>query len=98
MKSKIITKNTNNNKIYNRYRKKYLCNKGIIKCNFCGYHKGENSNNNFYAIITNKNNTKKSSKFPNWKLVSKNRKQWMKKNLFFNEEENNFYKFLIIKF
>lgn len=41
----------------------------------------------WYRIIE-KTDGKIDSKYPSWKLVSKNRKQWMKKPLKFDEDLN----------
>jgi hypothetical protein len=57
---------------YNKIRKRYLNNTGQIHCDRCSYHKGENSTNKWYSTANN-------ARHPNWKLVTKNRKQWMKK-------------------
>lgn len=60
-------KETTNRTVYNRAKKSIeLC-----KCPICGYHKGCNSySNKHYYTDGGK---------PNWKLVSKNKKQYMPK-------------------
>lgn len=40
-----------------------------IHCNYCGYHRGENSDHKYYTV----------KRRPSWKLVSKKKKQWMLK-------------------
>ena len=60
---------------YNRLRKKYLTGRKI-KCSWCAYHRGENKEGKWYGGFTDS-----YIRYPNWKLVSKNKKQWMKKTL-----------------
>ncbi len=84
MKARKISKETTNRGEFNRAYKAHLEHSGKIRCTYCKYHRGENSNEKWYGGYTyDKNDTKygykKRIKFPNWKLVSKNRKQWMKK-------------------
>jgi len=67
---------TNNRSVYNKLRKSILEKKGEISCSWCGYHRGENSDYKFYNVTIGT----KDGIFPNWKLVSKNRKQWMDKS------------------
>ena len=66
---------TTNRNYYNKLRKHYLEGVGEIRCSWCGYNKGENSNHEWYGGFDSIDNVK----IPNWKLVSKKRKQWMKK-------------------
>lgn len=88
MKAKLIIDKTISRSDYNRAYKRYLKHTGKIKCSYCKYHDGENSSHNFYGgwfdddeIVNNGNNIikvgKNKVKFPNWKLITKNRKQWM---------------------
>lgn len=74
MKSKTIKGTTTNRGEFNRAYKYYLEQKGRIRCSYCGYHRGENTTNNFYC------GNDKHTKYPNWKLVSKNSRQWMEKS------------------
>lgn len=67
---------TTNRYLYNRVRKFMLNQKGLIRCSYCGYHLGENCTNEVYGGFESK-----KLNLPNWKLVSKNPKQWMKKKL-----------------
>jgi len=73
MKSKSIKDTTTNRGEFNRAYKFYLEQKGRIRCSYCKYHRSENSTNNLYW------GNEKHIKYPNWKLVSKQPKQWMKK-------------------
>lgn len=71
-KSKKILQETSNRKEYNRARKDYLSKVGKINCPHCPYHRVENYTGRGY-------HGSKRAPYPNWKLVSKNRKQWQKK-------------------
>lgn len=65
-------KTTTNRTVYNRLRKEKLS-----YCSYCKWH------GNFYHLSENdqwKSYWLQGTK-PNWKLVSKNKKQWMKKPL-----------------
>jgi len=82
MKAKKISKTTTNRGEFNRAYKFYLEHNGKIHCSRCKYHRGENSDKKWYggyAYDDIEYGFKRRIKFPNWKLVSKNRKQWMKK-------------------
>jgi len=75
MKSKTISKTTTNRGEFNRAYKFYLEQKSRIHCSYCGYHRGENfSGKKCYGGYT-----EEGIRHPNWKLVSKHPKQWMKK-------------------
>jgi hypothetical protein len=87
---KTIMDTTINRSVYNKSRKIYLDNTGKIKCTICPYHKCENGNYKFYGSQADWywNSPKIGDclkiarvRYPNWKLVSRNRKQWMKKPL-----------------
>jgi len=65
---------TNNRSVYNKLRKYHLQGVGKIRCAWCGYNKNENSNKHWYGGFE-----EDSVKYPSWKIVSKNRKQWMDK-------------------
>lgn len=65
---------TTNRNYYNKLRKHYLESVGEIRCSYCKYNKGENSTQNWYGGFEGE-----LIKYPSWKLVSKNRKQWMEK-------------------
>lgn len=88
MKNKEILDTTSNRGVYNRARKVYLEQKGEIICAICPYHGIENESKKFYGskALWNWNNSNVGDRpriirfrHPNWKLVSKNGKQWMKK-------------------
>ena len=66
---------TTDRSVYNRLRKERLANCAEIHCSFCGYHRGENATTHYYEIFADGS----PGRNPNWKLISKNRKQWMKK-------------------
>jgi len=77
MKAKKIEKTTTNRYVYNRNHKRYLECRGELNCSYCFYHSGENYDKKWYGDrISNK---KEDIRYPNWKLVSKNKKQWQKK-------------------
>lgn len=78
MGNKDILELTTNRGEFNRAYKKYLeKTRNSIGCSRCKYHKGENKTTKYYGgqFV----NEKWNIKYPNWKLVSKNPKQWMKK-------------------
>ena len=72
---------TINRPYYNKLRKRQLEHVGDIRCSFCGYHRGENSKFKYYSI-----NADGEGKHPSWKLVTKNRKQWMEKPYHLEED------------
>lgn len=74
MKSKIISKSTANRSEFNRAYKFYLEHSGQLRCSWCKYNRGENDTRKCYGGFE-----EKSIRHPNWKLVSKKPKQWMKK-------------------
>ena len=74
---------TTNNYVYNKSRKLYLEALREIDCSRCGYHYCENNTDKFYEVDGRK---------PNWKLVTKNKKQWMKKKYKIREHYYNGYK------
>ena len=80
MKAKKITKTTTNRGEFNRAHKHHLEKKGRIHCSRCGYHRGENYTGNCYGGYERTNGHMKMT-YPNWKLVSKNPKQWMNKSM-----------------
>ena len=95
MKAKKISKLTTNRGEFNRAYKYALANKGLIRCSYCKYHKNENNGNNRYGYYLQNDDVK----YPSWKLVSKNKKQWMKKNMviklkYFNAYSQIYFKFI----
>jgi hypothetical protein len=77
MGTKEILGKTTNRGEFNRIYKRYLEHVGKIRCSRCGYHRGENCTWDCFGTYDSIENLK----HPNWKLVSKNRKQWMKKTV-----------------
>jgi len=78
MKSNRVLDTTTNRSVFNREYKEYLSYiRGGISCGYCRYHRGENNTNRFYGGYLKDCNIN-TIRFPNWKLVSKNTKQWMK--------------------
>ena len=71
---KIVDKTTNRGE-FNRAYKRHLESKGKIRCTYCRYHRNENGKGSGYYGGYDDDNIK----YPNWKLVSKNNKQWMQK-------------------
>ena len=70
---KKIVQSTTNRREFNRAYKGFLERKGLIRCSYCGYNSGENYKGRHYGGHGENLN------FPNWKLTSKNPKQWMEK-------------------
>lgn len=70
------------------YRKLYK--EKNASCSYCKWHGPSSENGRWDCYFKNAWKGKKKAKYPNWKLVSKNKKQWMKKTLIF-EESNNQY-------
>ena len=68
---------TTNRYVYNKTRKRVLEKKGEIRCSYCSYHQNENSEKKYYGEIRQGQNKKSKFCYPNWKLVSKKKKQWM---------------------
>ena len=75
MKNNKLVKTTTNRGLFNRAHKIYLENRGKINCAYCPYHRKENNKSKYYG----KYGYDLKIKFPNWKLVSKNSKQYMDK-------------------
>lgn len=90
MKKNQEFKTTTNRTVYNRRRKEVLAD-----CSFCRWHPtfwkfSENDQWKDYYV---------DGKKPNWKLVSKNKKQWMKKPLkiyTYNEQQIEKYRYKLI--
>ena len=91
IKERTEYKTTDNRYVYNRLHKKMLEQDGLIRCTYCGYHSNENSSKKWYGGVLQigfegkkwgENTTPYEHwdvRHPNWKLVSKKRKQWMVK-------------------
>jgi hypothetical protein len=74
---------TTNRYVYNRLIKQFIANKEGL-CTYCKYHRNENQTSKSYDGHLNDDFTfNKNLKLtiPNWKLVSKNKKQWMGKKI-----------------
>lgn len=78
-RNKITMDITDNRSVYNKMRKRYLEDTGKIHCARCPYHRGENDERKYYGSWLTWRSKGEHVRYPNWKLVSKNRKQWMKK-------------------
>lgn len=91
MGSKFLTQTTTNRGEFNRAYKAHLEHTGKIRCTYCGYHKNENARDKkwygriIYDDMETCSGKRKgtNTRYPNWKLVSKNNKQWMKKPIYF---------------
>lgn len=83
MKTNKILKETTLRSEYNKAYKQHLEAVGKIRCSWCSYHGGENDTRKWYGSRNWWKNpdTTISTRYPNWKLVSKNKKQWMNKNI-----------------
>lgn len=95
MKVKDVVDNTANRGEFNRAYKVYLERQGRISCSYCGYHRNENKNTKWYGgfvyddMETCRGKRKgTNTRFPNWKLVSKNKKQWMIKPMVITKEKS----------
>lgn len=86
-KNKTIYDTTASRYVYNRSRKEFLEKNGEIYCSRCPYHRVENITKKRYY-----GNSREGIRHPSWKLVSKNRKQWMKKPITIEEKEELFYR------
>ena len=60
-----------------------------LRCDWCPPNRGCNSRRKYYGSRYSKN-TYKNVRYPSWKLATKNRKQWMKKNLKIEERSNRY--------
>jgi len=87
MKAKKIEQTSTNRGEFNRAYKHYLEKKGKIHCSYCPYNRGENDKRKFYSFDTRQNGHI-NARYPNWKLVSKNKKQWMTKPI---KEKTKYY-------
>ena len=99
---KEVVESTANRGEFNRAYKAHLERSGKIRCSYCGYHSNENKTSKWYGGIVyddmetccgKRKGT--NTRFPNWKLVSRNRKQWMEKPMVVTKEKsrwnNNIY-------
>ena len=100
---KQIVKTTTNRGEFNRAYKQYLeVSKAELHCSRCRYHKGENYGGKWYGgyvyddMNTCRGKSGTHTKFPNWKLVSKQPKQWMKKPIKFMDKHYGGYQYIYI--
>ena len=93
---KNVVDNTTNRGEFNRAYKLHLERSGEIHCSYCGYHSNENKTSKWYGGFVyddmetccgKRKGT--NTRFPNWKLVSKNRKQWQGKPIVITKEKSN---------
>lgn len=74
---------TVNRSVYNKlYKQKHA------SCSYCKWHGPHSENDRWECYFKSEYNGKKRARYPNWKLVSKNKKQWMKKTLLFEDGRN----------
>lgn len=86
MKVKKILDSTTNRGEFNRAYKRYLEHKkNGIHCSYCKYHRCENKTSKWYGGFID--DEKENIRYPSWKLATKNRKQWMKKDLKIKKEK-----------
>lgn len=84
--SKKVMDETTNRYEYNRARKHYLDHTGQIHCTWCRYHLGDNLDHKLYGDYGSHRDGR--LRIPNWKLVSKNKKQWMGKPVKYKTKRN----------
>jgi len=96
MKAKKIVDTTTNRGEFNRAYKFYQEQSGKLRCSYCKYHRGENCKNKYYGSFDKFDNIS-NIRHPNWKLVSKNRKQWMGKPRKILSGINNRERFVYIR-
>lgn len=90
MKVKNVVDSTTNRYEFNRAYKEYLERKGKIHCSRCRVHKNENLTSKWYGGRYEEKLSKYKIRYPNWKLVSKNSKQWMYKPIEITEEVSKY--------
>ena len=95
MGNKKIVETTTNRSVFNRAYKSYLEHVGKIRCSCCKYHKGENDTDKWYGKLSSNDS---DIKYPSWKLVSKNKKQWMKKPIKIITESRRYGEYIEFKF
>jgi hypothetical protein len=92
MKNKQELKETTNRNLFSKLYKISLNRKGKIKCDRCSFNKGCNTKKKFYGSTFKKNEIR----HPSWKLVSKNRKQWMNKNITIEKKQSRLREYVKI--
>jgi len=93
MKAKKLMDSTGNRKVFNRAYRQYLDGKEGL-CTYCSPHGGCNSKKKWYGGWKE---DAKPVKYPNWKLVSKNCKQWIKKPMIIDVQPSRFNNGTIIE-
>ena len=83
-------KETTNKSVYQKLYKRYISKKEG-KCQICKWHSGCNGRGKFYGSNSWKDRNKIPPRYPSWKLVSKNRKQWMKKPIKIQEKTSRLF-------
>lgn len=96
MRDSEILKRTTNRAVFNKLYKKDLEQRGKIRCSICGYHAGENKDKKLYGISWMDTQEEQKPRYPSWKLISKNRKQWMKKPLKIKHKTHRWWSQVII--
>src|ERR1035437_5111171 len=93
MGNKLVSETTTNRGEFNRAYKGYLAHKSDgMSCSYCKYHRNENGAGRKYYYGHYRTNGHLNMTYPNWKLVSKNPKQWMKKPIKIKVRTNIIYK------
>ncbi len=90
---------TTNRNLFNKLRKRILAQRRAIRCSYCRYNRGENDKNNWYGTrFSWAKMAHGETKYPNWKLVSKKRKQWMPGTYQIEERKGMYRTYIKIKF
>lgn len=100
-KAKIISETTTNRRVYNVSYKHYLEGNRLIHCSRCPYHGVENFDGGRYwgrKYYDDEYKAKTHLRYPNWKLVSKNPKQWMDKPMKTKITMNETYNYEYVEF
>jgi len=82
MRTYLKYRETTNSALYRKLHKVQHSSCSYCKWHPSFYHSSENDRWKWYRIY------KEESKYPNWKLCSKNKKQWMKKKLRYIEDKH----------
>lgn len=90
MKVKKVVDSTTNRYVFNRAYKEYLERKGKIHCSYCKFHKNENITTKWYGGHYDEKLGECKLRYPNWKLTTKNPKQWMDKRIKITEEVSKY--------
>ena len=84
---------TTNSPLYNKLRKRKLALTGKIRCDYCGYNRGENFTGKWYGTFVDDVNdyNVKDLHHPSWKLASKKKKQYLAKEEKYFEVKTQIY-------